>query len=73
MRVFVAVDMEGTTGLERLEEIFRGLPGFDTFRQVMAGDANAVVQGAIEGNGIQFAVGRVSLFPVELQLIDMVV
>ena len=27
----------------------------------------------LDRNGIQFAVGRVSLFPVELQLIDMVV
>ena len=33
MRLFLSVDMEGTTGLERLEEIFRGLPGYDTFRQ----------------------------------------
>ncbi|MEA2383726.1 MAG: D-amino peptidase [Solirubrobacteraceae bacterium] len=48
MKVFISVDMEGTSGLERLEEIFRGLPGFDTFRQLMAGDANAVVEGAIE-------------------------
>jgi hypothetical protein len=39
MRLFLSVDMEGTTGLERLEEIFRGLPGYDTFRQLMAGDA----------------------------------
>jgi D-amino peptidase len=48
VRVFISVDMEGTSGLERLEEIFRGLPGFDRFRRLMAGDANAVVQGAIE-------------------------
>ncbi|PZQ88657.1 MAG: hypothetical protein DI534_10885 [Leifsonia xyli] len=53
MKVFLAVDMEGTTGLERLEEIFRGLPGFDLFRQIMAGDANAVVQGAIEGGATE--------------------
>ncbi|MFN8542587.1 MAG: M55 family metallopeptidase, partial [Candidatus Binatia bacterium] len=46
MRVFVSVDMEGTSGLERLEEIFRGLPGYERFRQLMAGDANAVVAGA---------------------------
>ena len=49
MRVFISVDMEGTSGLERLDEIFRGLPGFDRFRQLMAGDANAVIRGAIEG------------------------
>ena len=49
MKLFISVDMEGTTGLERLEEIFRGLPGFDKFRQIMAGDCNAVIQGAIDG------------------------
>ncbi|AMS42882.1 hypothetical protein AA2016_3964 [Aminobacter aminovorans] len=56
MKVFIVADMEGTTGLERLEEIFRGLPGFDTFRQMMAGDANAVVQGAIEGGATEIVV-----------------
>lgn len=56
MKLFISVDMEGTTGLERLEEIFRGLPGFDIFRQLMAGDANAVVQGAIEGGASEIVV-----------------
>ena len=56
MKVFVSVDMEGSTGLERLEEIFRGLPGFDTFRQVMAGDCNAVIRGAIEGGADEVVV-----------------
>lgn len=56
MRVFISVDMEGTSGLERLEEIFRGLPGFDRFRKLMAGDANAVIQGAIEGGAEEIVV-----------------
>jgi D-amino peptidase len=56
VKLFLSVDMEGTTGLERLEEIFRGLPGFDTFRQLMAGDANAVIQGAIEGGATEIVV-----------------
>jgi D-amino peptidase len=56
MKLFISVDMEGTTGLERLEEIFRGLPGYDTFRQLMAGDANAVVQGAIQGGATEIVV-----------------
>ena len=71
MKVFIAVDMEGTTGLERLEEIFRGLPGFDTFRQIMAGDTNAVVQGAIEGGATEIVVSdshgyMCNLFPDDL-------
>ena len=56
MKVFISVDMEGTSGLERLEEIFRGLPGFDRFRKLMAGDANAVVRGAIEGGADEIVV-----------------
>src|SRR5438093_13698418 len=56
MRVFISVDMEGTSGLERLEEIFRGLPGFDRFRQLMAGDVNAVIQGAIAGGADEVVV-----------------
>lgn len=56
MRVFISVDMEGTSGLERLEEIFRGLPGFDRGRRLMAGDANAVVQGAIDGGADEILV-----------------
>jgi D-amino peptidase len=56
MKLFISVDMEGTTGLERLEEIFRGLPGFDLFRQLMAGDCNAVIQGAIEGGATEIVV-----------------
>jgi D-amino peptidase len=56
MKVFISVDMEGTSGLERLEEIFRGLPGFDHFRKLMAGDANAVVQGAIDGGADEIVV-----------------
>ena len=58
MRLFLSVDMEGTTGLERLEEIFRGLPGYDTFRQLMAGDANAVIRGAIEGGATEIVVSN---------------
>jgi D-amino peptidase len=54
--VFITVDMEGTSGLERLEEIFRGLPGFDRFRGLMAGDANAAIQGAIDAGADEIVV-----------------
>ena len=56
MKVFISVDMEGTSGVERLEEIFRGLPGFDRARRLMAGDANAVVQGAIDAGATEIVV-----------------
>jgi D-amino peptidase len=56
MKVFISVDMEGTSGLERLEEIFRGLPGYERFRHLMAGDANAVIQGCIEAGADEIVV-----------------
>lgn len=49
MRLFISVDMEGISGIEKVEEIFRGMPAYDIGRQVMAGDVNAAVQGAIDG------------------------
>jgi D-amino peptidase len=56
MRIFISVDMEGTSGLERLEEIFRGLPGYDRFRRLMAGDTNAVIRGALDGGADEIVV-----------------
>jgi D-amino peptidase len=71
MRIFISVDMEGTSGLERLEEIFRGLPGFDRFRRMMAGDTNAVIQGAIDGGADEIVVSdshgyMCNLYPADL-------
>lgn len=49
MRVFISVDMEGISGLEKVEEVFLGGPAYHIGRQIMAGDVNAAVQGAIDG------------------------
>ena len=56
MRIFISVDMEGISGVETVEEVFQGLPGYKTFRQIMAGDVNAAVQGAIEGGASDIVV-----------------
>lgn len=48
--------MEGISGVERLEEVFRGMPGYETFRQVMAGDVNAAAQGAIDAGATDIVV-----------------
>ena len=56
MRIFISVDMEGISGVETVEEVFQGLPGYKTFRQIMAGDVNAAVQGAIEGGATDIVV-----------------
>ena len=49
MRLFISVDMEGISGLEKIEECFLGMPAYHIGRQIMAGDVNAAVQGAIDG------------------------
>lgn len=49
MRIFISVDMEGISGIEKIEEIFRGMPAYEIGRQIMAGDVNAAIQGAIDG------------------------
>ena len=33
MRLFISVDMEGISGIEKVEECFRGMPGIRTRAQ----------------------------------------
>ena len=56
MRVFISVDMEGISGLEKIEECFLGMPAYHIGRQIMAGDVNAAVQGAIDGGAEEIVV-----------------
>jgi D-amino peptidase len=56
MRIFISVDMEGISGVEKVEEIFRGMPAYQTFRQIMAGDVNAAVQGAVDGGATDIVI-----------------
>ena len=56
MRLFISVDMEGISGIEKVEECFRGMPGYEPGRRVMAGDVNAAVQGAIDGGADEIVV-----------------
>lgn len=72
MRLFVSVDMEGTSGVERLEEIFRGLPGYERARRLMAGDTNAVIQGAISGGANEIVVGDAHGYMCNLRPQDLI-
>ena len=56
MRLFISVDMEGISGIEKVEECFRGMPGYEPGRRVMAGDVNAAIQGAIDGGADEIVV-----------------
>jgi D-amino peptidase len=49
MQVFVSVDMEGISGLTDPEEMHAGGRGYERGCELMTGDANAAVQGAIAG------------------------
>jgi D-amino peptidase len=56
VRVFVSVDMEGVSGVERVHEVTPGRPAYDLFCKVMAGDANAVIDGAFAGGATEVVV-----------------
>jgi D-amino peptidase len=56
MKVFIAADMEGITGVESIHDVTLGLAGYQLFRRVMAGDVNAVVDGAFRGGADEVVV-----------------
>lgn len=56
MKVFIAADMEGITGVESIHDVTLGLAGYDLFRGVMAADVNAVVDGAFRGGADEVVV-----------------
>jgi D-amino peptidase len=48
MRILVAVDMEGITGVVNWNQVDPQHPEYGRFRKLMTGDVNAAIQGAIE-------------------------
>lgn len=49
MNVFIAVDMEGISGVVDRDHVVRGQPEYERFRRLMTGEANAAVEGALAG------------------------
>jgi D-amino peptidase len=49
MRVFVSADMEGITGVASAEDCVRGEPEYERGTDLMHGDVNAAVAGAVAG------------------------
>ena len=45
--VFVSVDMEGIAGIAHLRQVWRGSDDFPAARELMTGEANAAVSGAV--------------------------
>ncbi len=49
MKILVAADMEGITGVVNWEQVTPGEAEYERFRHVMTADVNAAVRGAFEG------------------------
>lgn len=56
MKVLISVDMEGISGVVHSSQASPGARDYEWARTVMAGDANAAVQGALDGGATEIVV-----------------
>jgi D-amino peptidase len=56
MKILIAADMEGVTGVTNWNQVTAGHFEYPRFRKIMTGDVNAAVRGAFEGGASQVAV-----------------
>jgi len=56
MKILIAADMEGISGVTGWEHVTPGHAEYDRFRKVMTGDVNAAIQGAFEAGASQVTV-----------------
>lgn len=56
LKVFISVDMEGLTSVVREDEVRRGKPEYEYFRQVMTRETNAAIEGAIAAGATEVLV-----------------
>jgi len=56
MRVFVSADMEGVTGVAAAEDVVRGEPEYDRGTELLHGDVNAAIEGAVAGGATEVLV-----------------
>jgi D-amino peptidase len=56
LKVFISVDMEGITGVVNWEETSRTGKDYDYFRRLMALEANAAVEGALDAGATEITV-----------------
>jgi D-amino peptidase len=50
MRVYISVDMEGIAGVTHPDSTGRGAPGFERNVELMVGETNAAIEGALAGS-----------------------
>ena len=56
MKILIAADMEGVTGVTTWDQVTPGHFEYPRFRQLMTGDVNAAIQGALEAGADQVIV-----------------
>jgi D-amino peptidase len=58
MRVLIAADMEGITGVTAPEDVLPGTAAWERFRRLFAGDVNAAIAGAFDGGATEAIVNE---------------
>ncbi|HSF83962.1 MAG TPA: M55 family metallopeptidase [Anaerolineales bacterium] len=56
MKILIAADMEGITGVVNWDQVMPGSPDYPRFRQIMTGDVNAAIRGAFEAGASEVIV-----------------
>jgi len=49
LKILIAADMEGISGVTTWDQVTAGKPDYERFRRIMTGDVNAAIRGAFEG------------------------
>ena len=49
MKILIAADMEGISGVTTWDQVTAGKPDYERFRRIMTEDVNAAVRGAFDG------------------------
>ena len=56
MKILIAADMEGISGVVNWEQVIPGQADYGRFRHIMTGDVNAAIRGAFEGGASEVLV-----------------
>ncbi len=56
MKILIAADMEGVTGVVHWDQVNTSHPEYGRFRRLMTGDVNAAIRGAFEGGATEVTV-----------------
>ena len=57
MKIYILADMEGTSGIWRMEQVQRSSGSYAEGRELLCADVNAAVAGAFDGGATEVVVG----------------